>query len=186
MKNIFSETIADFGTNEANWSKKNSTAKNLNFNHFGELVFYIHEQFLAGKNFAEISVALGKERHFAGRLVKHIDFTKAITDLNTFKNVTELRQLVSQGASKRKACELLNIHEIVGVYYLHTFNRKSISSVAHQKSLTANELEDIIGNDIIESNLDFTQTAKKNSMTVQNTQRYFLRYVRKRLGSSDT
>ena len=41
-------------------------------------------------------------------------------------------------------------------------------------------------NAIINSNLNFIETAKKNSMTIKNTQRYFLRYVRKRLGSSDT
>ncbi len=44
IKNIFNETIAEFGQNESNWSKKNTTAKNLNFTHFGELAFYINDQ----------------------------------------------------------------------------------------------------------------------------------------------
>ncbi len=129
---------------------------------------------------------MNKERHFAGRFIRDINFDKAKTELSNFKDIDKLRQLVAQGASKRKACFLLGIEEITGVFFLYNFNRKSTSSVAHQKLMTAIELEDIVANDIIVNNLDFKQTAKNNSMTVQNVQRYFLRYVRRRLGTSDT
>lgn len=186
IKNIFKETILEFGKNESNWSKKNNTAKNCNFLHFGELYFYIINQLESGKNCSEISKQLGKERHFCSRYIKTIDLVKAKADFQTFTDFKQLRKLVTQGASKKKACELLNISEVVGVYYLYDFNRKSSYTVAHQKSLSVTELEDIIGYDIINNKLNFKETAKKNSMTIKNTQRYFLQYVRKRLGTSDT
>lgn len=188
-KNIFGETIKEYAKNESSSSKRRTRAKTLGFDNYGLLAFHIYNRSLSGENFSLISTNLGLERHFAQIYLKNWDMQKASLQLKSLDKdlyTNKLRSLITQGASLKKAAELLEIEEVVAEIFNNNFNTTDKNfSVAIQKGMSAEELELKVALDILKDNLGFKECAKKNGITILNAQRYFLRYVRKRLDTND-
>lgn len=188
-KNLYGETVKGYAQNEANSSKRRTRAKKLGFTNYGELALYIYEESVKGVIFTEISRNLKEGDHFAKQFISKWDMVKAANDLkilNQEQASQQLRELISKGCSLKKAAELLNIEEPVAEILNNNFNCSNKKfKVALQKGLTNEELEEIIAKDIIDFEMGFKDCAKKQGLTILNVQRYFLRYVRKRLKSND-
>lgn len=188
-KNIYGESIKEYAKNESASSKRRSRAKSLGFDNYGLLAFHIYNRSLSGENFSLISTDLGLERHFAQRYLKNWDMQKASLQLKSLSKdlyTNKLRSLITQGASLKKASEILGIEEVVAEMFNNNFNLMNKKfSVALQKGMTEEELEIKIVKDILKDNIGFKECAKKNGITILNAQRYFLRHIRKRLDIND-
>ena len=188
-KNKFGETIKGHAQNEANSSKRRTRAKKLGYETYGHLAVYIYNEIINGKTYSEISRNLGEGKHFPKQFIENWDMPKVLEELETIDKKTyseKLRDYISKGCSLKKSAELLGIEEPTAEILNNEFscsNKKF--TVALQKGLTNEELEKLIATDIIELGLGFKDCAKKQGLTILNTQRYFLRYVRKRLKSND-
>lgn len=185
-KNLYNETIGEFAKNQSSCSKRDNRAKILGFIDYSYLACHIYEQFLLGKTYTQISKDLGMERHFAGRYLKNWDMEKAIKEIASNLDPNLVRDLVLKGVSLKKISEILKIEEVTTRRLLGDFSKENKGfSVARQMNLTADELGLSITRDIVKNNLTISECAKKYALTNLNVQRYFIRYVQKRLELSD-
>lgn len=188
-KNIYGETIKSYAQNESNSSKRRARAKKLGFTTYGDLAFYIYNEYKIHKSYQKISTTLKEGRHFARQFISNWNMQECENQLKTIdrkQKAEDLRKLIFNGCSLKRAAELLCIGEPVAEILNNQFSICDKKfSVAIQKGLTNEELEKIVAIDILKNKLGFQECAKKQGITILNAQRYFLRYVRKRLDTND-
>lgn len=182
--NRYGQTIAEYAHDCSNVSKRDGNAKELGFSNFGLFCFDAYAKYLEnGKNWAKTSYHYGKYKNFVRICLSPFDMEKAIKDLETDKS-SEIRKLLADKCSLRKACEILDIEVPAGRVMLGDYIETRSFSVACLRGKTKEELEVEITKMILDGK-GFREVSNELGIVYESVKRYFFRCVRKRLKSSD-
>lgn len=144
--NMFGETINEYATNESSMSNRDTTATENGFNNSGEMILEFIRRRQLGESNREISLIVRKGRHFAQRLLRNTNIEKVLSEIDKVDLVPQMRKYIMEGASIKKACELLGLEWESGRYLLGDYNKKGSRMwiTAHNSGLTKEELEDTV------------------------------------------
>lgn len=187
--NRFGESLKEYAKNQSVVSRRDIWAKRAGFSNFYELVVYIWEQIDLGRSGADIAEQLGLERHYPVRMLKAFNKERCLLQLSSLdydESSKKIRQGILEGGSLMAVARYYDIELPVARYLLGDFNLVgSRSFVAATKlSLTKDELELKIAKAILDGD-GFKKVAKDVGLPDKTVSRYFLRFIRSRLKSSD-
>lgn len=183
VANKYGETVAELASRNSNMSKRDSSARSLGFTNFGEFAFDAYKRYKECNSWAKVSYSYGKYKNFVRISLEDFDMEKAIADLNKDCK-SELRKLLRESCSLRKACEILDIELPSGRLMLGEYLDDRNFKVASLQGKTKSELEIEVSKLILDGK-NFREVSNLLGITYESTKRYFLRCIRERLKSSD-
>jgi hypothetical protein len=178
LKNSFGETVAEYAAACSQVSKRDNTAKTLGFRNFGELYFTIQDRLDAGEKVKDISASFGKHRKWVQITLEPYNMQKAREDLFRY-SAEKLRALIVEGASLKKAAEILDIELPAARVLLGDFNKEleKSFSVARVRGKSKTEMELEITQRILEGE-GFIEIGNSMALCRESVLRYFLRCLR--------
>lgn len=183
--NNFGETVKEYASRCSSLSKRDGTAKSLGFSNYGLLQMHILDEYDSGKSMAQISKALGRERHFSKVTLKGLSSETIKSEIDKAVMLqSELRRLIAQGSSFYKACEILGLNDVVGRIALGDYEDNRSLRVAYTRGYTQEEYEDIV----LEASLkysDFNQASKELGLVKKTYERYLMSALKRRLSPSE-
>lgn len=181
--NKYGQSVIDLAKDNSTLSKKDGSAKSLGFKNFGELCFEIWNEYKVTNNWSAIAKKYGKHKGFCRVYVEQYDMAKAEQDLK-LNLQKELRSLIDENCSLRKACEVLNIEYPAGRVLLGEYLENKSFTVSRNLGLSKEELEISITKRILDGE-GFREVSNSTGLIYESVKRYFFRCIRKRLKSSD-
>lgn len=181
--NSYGETLKELAGRNSALSNKDNTAKAFGFNHMGDFIFYIWDE-SRDKAMNLLSQELGKSRHFCRRYTEKYNEGKAREDL--LKPLQgEVRKHHLGGCSLHKISEILDIELPAARVFLGDYNRKTDKKrVPTLKGLSVEEFEVKLTSLILDG-CTINEASNKMGINATTGMRYFLRYLRGKLKSSD-
>lgn len=186
VANKFGETVKDLACRNSSLSKRDSTAKKLGFDNFGEFHLWVRDQMDQGVSHPAMCEKIGKHRHFSQVSIKGIDLDKVTRELlEKDKHQVELRRMIACGCSFYYATELLGLELSSARIMLGDFNKK------HQRAFKASlkvgktkqEMEEEIVRIILTSKdgEGYKDAAHELNIGMETVRRYLSRYLKKNL-----
>ncbi len=186
--NIFGESISQYGKNKSSLNNKNNTAKKNGFNNLGEFCLAIHDLRKTGLSWQKISehfgylnrVDKGKMRNY----VKNYDMTKVEEEYDPANSdmIFKIRTLISEGASVKKAAEILNIEIPTACLYIGKFD--DVYEREYAVAMKQMKTKDELGREItikVLSGQGLLEISKDLSICYTSVKRYFINYVREKM-----
>lgn len=179
IKNVFGETIAEYASNCSSCSKRDNTAAELGFKNFGEMYFTFQDRLDSGEMTKDIAESYGKHRKWVQVSLREFDMNKAKTDLASVKQ-DEVRDLMTRGASLKKAAELLGIEIPAARVLLGDFSKdlEKKFSVARSRGKSKEEFEIEITRRILAGE-EILDICNSTILCRESVLRYFMRCVRR-------
>jgi len=185
--NYLGETLKAYSASKSGLSKRIKTAKKLGFNSFHKCVIHIYERSKVIKTFSEIAKELGVERHKPANIIKGINIPKCIEEINNYSTEIyfETEKLYLKKVSYHKIAELLNLElPTVAMYLQDYIGKKSNYLTAKRAGYSEEELTKKIIKLFLQGN-SVKQACKQLNINWYSGQRYFYKYLRKRLDIND-
>lgn len=179
IKNVFGETIAEYASSCSSCSKRDNTAVELGFGNFGEMYFAFQDRLDSGEMTKDIAESYGKHRKWVQVSLREFDMDKAKTDLASAKQ-EEVRDLLTRGASLKKAAELLGIEIPTARVLLGDFSKdlEKQFSVARSRGKSKEEFEIEITQRILAGE-EILDISNSTALCRESVLRYFMRCVRR-------
>lgn len=185
LANPYGETVLQLAKNKSSAGKRDATAIEFGFRNFGELCFDAHRELaICNGNFAQAAKKYGKHKGYVRVMLKDYDMEKAKNDLLVEGMQERVRGLVLENCSLFFACKMLGIEAPAGRILLGDYSATREFSVA----LTHGKTEEELSLEITKRVLDgegLREISNSLGITYTSAKRYFFRFIRKRLKSSD-
>lgn len=184
VANKFGETVKELACRNSSCSKRDNTARKLNFDNFGELHLWVKEKKDEGLTHAEMSTIIGKHRHFTASIIEGINLDKAKLEIdNKDLYQDKLRRMVAAGCSLYYAAEILGLELPSARIILGDYNKEMERAfrTAIKAGLSKDELERKVVQyiyDADENGSGWREAAKACNITSEAARRYFVRYVK--------
>ena len=183
--NCFGETLKQRATNERAMSVRDQTSRNLGFENYGELCFYIHKELTKGKSGKDVSDSLKKYRQFSLRFTKDFDMKKATLEMNKALILkSSIRSDRDKEATLEKLKELYGFELPTLRIIIGDYGKDYTYRVATSRNMTGKELDIDITKRVLDGK-DFKDVSEETGVQLNTVKRCFLRCVRSQLKSSD-